>query len=459
MNEMKAVGKIGDFSSGKVWKQVLNLALPLTLAEIVQLLYNIVDRIYLGHLPGADSLPLTGVGLVLPAVSLISAFTSLFGQGGTPLFSMARGAKDEERASLLEGCVFVSLFSCSLILMVLLYSLHRPLLYLLGASERSFPYARDYLMIYLAGTPFIMLSTGLNGFINAQGFPKIGMMTTVFGAALNLLLDPLFLFVLDLGVRGAAIATVVSQAVSCAWVLLFLMGRKALLPLRFRYMRVRLKMLKEIVSLGVVGFIMKATNFLVQMTANATLQQFGGDVYVSVMTVANSVREILTLPAMGVTSGSQPVTGYNYGAKQYGRVRESIRFTSLTAIGYTLIAWLLVLAAARPLAELFTGDPETLSLAPRCLRLYFFGFVFQAFQLSAQTTFQALGDTRHAIFFSLLRKAVIVFPLTMLLPRLGLGTDGVFLAEPVSNFLGGMAAFVTMYLTVYRRLLKKEKDT
>lgn len=449
---MKAVGKTGDFSSGKVWKQVMNLALPLTMAEIVHLLYNIVDRIYLGHLPGADSLPLTGVGLVLPMISLIGAFTSLFGQGGTPLFSMARGAKNEERASLLEGCVFVSLLSCSLFLMAVLYAFHVPLLYAFGASGRSFPYARDYLMIYLAGTPFIMLTNGLNGFINAQGFPKVGMMTTVIGAVLNLLLDPLFLFVLNLGVKGAAIATVLSQAVSCAWVLLFLTGKKALLPLRFRYMRVKLRMLKEIVSLGVVGFIMKATNFLVQMAANSTLQQFGGDVYVSVMTVCNSVREILTLPAMGVTSGSQPVTGYNYGAKQYGRVRESIRFTSLTAIGYTLVAWLLVLAAARPLAELFTSDPETLSLAPQALRLYFMGFVFQAFQLSAQTTFQALGDTRHAIFFSLLRKAVIVTPLTLLLPRLGLGTDGVFLAEPLSNFLGGMAAFITMYLTVYRKL-------
>ena len=247
-------------------------------------------------------------------------------------------------------------------------------------------------------------------------------------------------------------STVISQTAGAAWVLLFLMGKKALLPLRFRYMRVKLRMLKEIVSLGVVGFIMKATNFLVQMAANSTLQQFGGDVYVSVMTVCNSVREILTLPAMGVTSGSQPVTGYNYGAKQYSRVRESIRFTSLTAIGYTLVAWLLVLAAARPLAELFTSDPETLSLAPQALRLYFMGFVFQAFQLSAQTTFQALGDTRHAIFFSLLRKVVIVFPLTLLLPRFGLGTDGVFLAEPISNFLGGMAAFITMYLTVYRKL-------
>ena len=449
---MNTSAKTGDFSSGKVWKQVVNLALPLTMAEIVQLLYNIVDRIYLGHLPGGDSLPLTGVGLVLPVISLIGAFTSLFGQGGTPLFSMARGAKNEERASLLEGCVFVSLLSCSLILMALLYALHVPLLYAFGASERSFPYARDYLLIYLIGTPFIMLSTGLNGFINAQGFPRVGMMTTIFGAALNLLLDPLFLFVLNLGVRGAALATVLSQALSCAWVLLFLTGKKALLPLRFRYMRMQLRMLREIVSLGVVGFIMKATNFLVQMTANTTLQQYGGDVYVSVMTVANSVREILTLPATGVTSGSQPVTGYNYGAKQYGRVRESIRFTSLTAIGYTLIAWLLVLAAARPLAGLFTSDPETLRLAPRILRLYFMGFVFQAFQLSAQTTFQALGDTRHAIFFSLLRKVVIVFPLTLLLPRMGLGTDGVFLAEPISNLLGGMAAFVTMYLTVYRKL-------
>ena len=444
--------RTGDFSVGPVWKQVLNLALPLTAAEIVQLMYNIVDRFYLGHLPGAGSLPLTGVGLVLPMVSLISAFTSLFGQGGAPLFSMARGEKNEERASLLEGCVFVLLLGCSLALMLVLYLFHVPLLYAFGASERSFPYARDYLLIYLAGTPFIMLSTGLNGFINAQGFPRIGMMTTVLGAVLNLLLDPLLLFVLKLGVRGAAIATVVSQAFSCLWVLAFLTGRKAIVPLRRRYMRVTGPLLSEIVSLGVVGFIMKATNFLVQMAANATLQVYGGDVYVSVMTVVNSVRDILSLPVTGITSGGQPVTGYNYGAKKYGRVRESIRFTSLTAIGYTALAWIAVLAAARLLAGFFTNDPEALMLAPRCLRMYFMGFVFQAFQMSAQTTFQALGDTKHAIFFSLLRKVVIVLPLTLLLPGTGLGTDGVFLAEPVSNFLGGMAAFITMYLTVYRKL-------
>ena len=454
---MSVKKEAGDFSRGPVWKQIMNLALPLTVAEIVQLLYNIVDRIYLGHMPGEGSLPLTGVGLVFPVVSLVGAFTSLFGQGGTPLFSMARGAGNDERASRLQGCVFSLLALSSAALMALMYLFHRPVLFAFGASEQSFPYARDYLMIYLLGTPFTMIATGMNGFISAQGHPRTGMLTTVLGAVINLLLDPLFLFVFRMGVRGAALATVLSQAVSCLWVLRFLTGKKALLPLNKAHLRVKKRMLGEIVSLGVVGFIMKATNAVVQVAANATLQQFGGDIYVSVMTVLNSVREILSLPVMGITAGGQPVMGYNYGARLYGRVRQSIRFTSLAGIVYTLAAWAAVLVGARQLAGLFTSDAEILALAPRCLRLYFIGFVFQAFQMSAQHTFQALGDARHAVFFSLLRKVIIVTPLTLLLPRLGLGTDGVFLAEPVSNFLGGMAAFITMYLTVYRKLREEEQ--
>ena len=446
----------GDFSSGKVWKQVMDLALPLTVGEIVQLLYNIVDRIFLGHLPGAGTLPLTGVGLVFPIVSLIGAFTSLFGQGGAPLFAIARGAKDEARASRLQGCVCSLLAVSSLVLTVFFYLFHEPVLYLFGASGTSFPYARDYLLIYLAGTPLVMLAAGMNGFISAQGFPRIGMLTTVIGAAMNLALDPLFLFVFGMGVRGAAIATVISQAVSCLWVLRFLTGSRPLLPLRKEHLKIELPLVREIVSLGVVGFIMKATNALVQVTANATLQTFGGDIYVSVMTVVNSVREILSLPVSGITGGGQPVMGYNYGAQRYGRVRQAIRFIAFAAAGYTLAAWAAVILGARLLAGLFTSDASVLTLAPGCLRLYFIGFVFQAFQMSAQTTFQALGDVRHAIFFSLLRKAVIVVPLTLILPRLGLGTDGVFLAEPVSNFLGGLAAFLTMIRTVYRKLPKEE---
>ena len=449
--------KKNDFSQGKVWRRILSQVIPLTLAEIVHLLYNVVDRVYLGHLSSADGMALTGVGLVFPIVSLVAAFTSLFGTGGAPLFAIARGAQEEEKASRIQNSVFVLLAGSSMALMGLCYAFQRPILYLFGASDASYPYAAAYLTVYLLGTPFTMLATGMNGFINAQGFPKVGMLTTVLGAALNLALDPLFIFTLGMGVRGAAIATVISQAASCLWVLLFLTGKKALFPLKRAHMRIEGKMLGEILSLGVVGFIMKATNSLVQIVCNATLQTYGGDLYVGVMTVVNSVREILYLPVSGITSGAQPVIGFNYGAKKYARVRQGIKFMSWATAAYTALSWAAVLAAPRLFVSIFTSDAGMLEAGPSALNIYFFGFIFMACQTSGQATFQALGDAKHAIFFSLFRKVIIVTPLTLLLPRLGLGVNGVFAAEPVSNLIGGLACFITMLLTAYRRLGREEK--
>lgn len=446
-----------DFSTGKVWKQVLAQAIPLTLAEIVQLLYNIIDRIYLGHLPESESMALTGVGLVFPFVSLIGAFTSLFGSGGLPLFSIARGAKQEERARRIQGNVFSLLIICSIALMLLSHGLKRPILFLFGASETSYPYANAYLSIYLLGTPFTMLATGLNGFINAQGYPKIGMMTTMLGALLNLLLDSFFIFGLGWGVQGAAWATVISQIVSCAWVIAFFLGKRALYPLRRRDLPVQLSLLREIVSLGIVGFVMKATNSLVQAACNSTLQTYGGDLYVGVMTVVNSVREVLSLPVSGLTSGTQPILGYNYGAERPERVKEGIRFSTLAGVAYTTAMWLCVLGFPRAFVSIFSSDSALLEAGSAALKIYFFGFFFQAFQICGQMVFQALGDAKHAVFFSVLRKVVIVLPLTLLLPRFGLGVQGVFFAEPISNALGGLACYITMLLTIYRKLSDKHQ--
>ena len=445
----------GNFATGKVWQRILSQALPLTLAEIVQVTYTIVDRIYLGHLSEQDSMALIGIGVAFPIIALIAAFTSLFGQGGAPLFAIARGADRDDRAVRLQGCTFTLLLTSGCALTALFLLLSRPMLMLFGASEASYPYADVYMQVYLLGTPFTMIATGMNGFINAQGYPRIGMGTTILGAVINLVLDPLFLFVFGWGIRGVAVATVISQVMSCLWVMRFLTGKQAQLPLKRKDMRVEGCLLKDIVSLGVVGFIMKATNSLVQITANSMLRNYGGDLYVGAMTVVNSVREILALPVTGVTSGASPVLGYNYGAKKYERVRAGIRFTTVTAVSYTLLAWVLVLWQAPALTRLFTADSALHAITPHALRLYFFGFFFQAFQVSAQSTFQAIGDARHAIFFSLLRKVVIVTPLTLLLPAIGLGVDGVFWAEPVSNALGGMAAFLTMMTVIYNRKLRE----
>ena len=444
-----------DFSQGKVWKNIVSQAIPLTLAQLVQLLYNVVDRIYIGHLPGTGNLALTGVGLTFPLITLIAAFTNLFGMGGTPLFSIARGAKKEDHAEKIMGNVVTLLAGTSILLFLICYFFRRPILYLFGASDDSYPYADQYLRIYLFGTAFSMLATGLNGFINAQGFPRMGMMTTVIGAVLNLILDPVFIFVFHMGVSGAALATILSQLVSAIWVIRFLTGPKALLTIRKTYLRVDWRLSLDIMSLGAAGCIMQATNCLVQIVCNASLQTYGGDLYVGIMTVLNSVRELLSLPVQGITSGSQPVLGYNFGAKQYDRTRQGIRFTAFLGIGYTLIAWIWVLACPGFLFSIFTSDPVMKVDGIQALKIYFFGFCFMAFQFCGQCTFQALDFPKRAIFFSLLRKAFIVVPLTLALPKMGYGGNGVFLAEPISNVIGGLACFITMYVTVYRQLGKK----
>ena len=318
-----------DFSHGRVWRRIVAQAVPLTLAQLVQLLYSIVDRIYIGHLPGLGSAALTGVGLTFPVVTLIAAFTALFSMGGTPLFSIARGAGEEERAKRIMGSVFSLLTLTSLALTVFCLTLRRPIMFLFGASEASYVYADAYLRICLLGTPLTMLATGLNGFINAQGYPRVGMLTTVIGAACNLALDPLFIFGLNMGVSGAALATVISQGVSCLWALHFLTGKRVLLRLERENLRIDPAIARRVVALGASGFFMQGTNCLVQVVCNATLHTFGGDLYVGVMTVVNSVRSVLELPVSGLSSGAQPVLGFNYGAKQYGRVKEAIRFSTL----------------------------------------------------------------------------------------------------------------------------------
>lgn len=447
---------MNDFAKGSVRRNILAQAMPLLLAQLVQLLYNVVDRVYIGHMPGVGSLALTGVGLAFPLTTLIAAFTNLFSTGGAALFAIARGAGDHKRAEKLLGHVCFLLLGASVLLFVLCYAFRRPVLYLFGAGDASYVYADEYLKIYLFGTVFSMFTLGLNPFINAQGFPRIGMGTTLLGAGLNLVLDPVFIFGLDMGVAGAALATVISQAASALWVLAFFRGKKSLYRIRRRCMRLEADTLKTMLALGLPGFMMQGTNCLVQVVCNATLKLWGGDLYVGVMTVANSVREILSLPVQSLSGGAQPVLGYNYGAARYSRVRRGIRFTTWTGIAYTLAAWALVMAFPNLFVGLFTEDAALLSAGTEALEIYFFGFCFMAFQFAGQSAFTSLRCPRRAIFFSLLRKAIIVVPLTLLLPRWGLGVAGVFWAEPISNVIGGLACFLTMRLTLYRRLKTME---
>lgn len=444
--------KTNDFSQGPVWKCIITQAVPLTIAQLVQLMYNVVDRMYIGHLGDGNSIALTGVGLTFPIVTLIMAFSGLFGMGGVPLFSMERGAGEEEKAAKIIGNSFALLLCSSFILTAVGYVFSRPILFAFGASEESYVYANQYLSIYLLGTAFSMITTGMNGYINAQGFPKVGMLSIIIGAVTNIILDPIFIFGFDMGVRGAALATIISQAISAIWVLHFLFGKKVLIPIQLTYIRIRKDITKEIFKLGTSNFIMAGTNCLVQIVCNSTLQSYGGDIYVGIMTVTNSVREIFNLPISGIISGSQPVISFNYGAKSYERVKSGIRFNTFVGAAYTMFAWLLVVLFPQFWFGMFSDDLQMMDVGVGMLKLYFFGFVFMSFQFAGQSTFQALGDAKHAIFFSLLRKAIIVVPLTIVLPMLGFGVAGVFLAEPISNVIGGLASYITMRMTVYKQL-------
>jgi len=385
-------------------------------------------------------------------------FANLCGTGGAPLCSISRGEGDDREAERIMGNAFVLLLILGGAGTAFFMALKEPILYLFGASPDTFPYANGYLSIYLFGTLFVMISLGMNPFINAQGFGRIGMMTVLLGAAANIVLDPVFIFVLHMGVRGAALATVISQGLSAVWVLAFLTGEQAVLRLRREDLRLSRARTKRIISLGLAGFFVNMTNSLVQVVCNSTLQRYGGDPYVEVMTIINSIREVFIMPVHGLTNGSQPVQGYNYGARQYSRVREAIRFSVGVTVVYSALFWAVAMAFPGMLIRIFKSSPATLEAGIPALRIYFAMFLFMSLQLAGQGVFTGLGRSKQAVFFSLLRKAIINAPLTLILP-IWMGSSGVFVAEAVSQLVGGLACFTTMYVTVYRPLGKLRDET
>lgn len=445
-----------DFGQGTVASNIMSMAVPMTVAQVLNILYNLVDRMYIGRIPGASALALTGVGLTFPIVSAVLAFAGLFGMGGSPLCSIARGEGDLEKAEKIMQNSFWMLLGTGVCLTAAGLLIKKPLLYAFGASDATYPYAGDYLTIYLLGTVFVMISLGMNPFINSQGFGRVGMFTVTIGAVINIILDPIFIFALGMGVRGAALATIIAQFCSAVWVLRFLTGSRALLRLKFKKPDMDWAMVRQIISLGASNFVMNFTNSIVQVVCNRQLQIYGGDLYVGVMTILNSVREVLVMPINGMTNGAQPVIGFNYGAKLYRRVKQGIRFTATICILYTCVVWALTLLFPETFIRLFNTDPGLIEAGVGAMHIYFFGFCFMALQFSGQSTFMALGEAKYAITFSLLRKVFIVVPLTMLLPLIpGLGIHGVFLAEPISNLIGGCLCFFTMIAVVWKRKLKE----
>ena len=449
-----------DFTKGSVAKVILKMALPLAVAQLVNVLYNIVDRIYIGQMPDVGSTALTGLGLAMPIITAVSAFANLCGHGGAPLCSIARGKGDTDEAQKIMGNAFSLLLIFGVAAMALCLAFKKPILYMLGASDATYVYANEYATIYLLGTIFVMITLGMNSFINSQGFARTGMFTVVIGAVMNIVLDPIFIYALDMGVKGAALATVLSQLISAVWVLCFLTGKKAILRLDLKSMRLQAKRVGRILSLGTTGFVMAFTNSIVQAVTNAVLAQYGGDLYIGAMTVINSIREILVLPLRGLTQGAEPVIGYNYGAGAYKRVRASIKFMSLASIGYSTVCWAVVMLLPEPLMRIFNSDPELLAAGVPAARVFFCAVFLMALQFGGQTAFLSLGKAKQAITFSVLRKVIIVVPLTILLPMIpGVGVMGVFASEPASDILGGFACYLTMFFTVYRPLKKLEDKT
>lgn len=447
-----------DFSRGSVVKNILKLALPMTLAQLINVMYNIVDRLYIGLIPENATLALTGLGLCLPIISIVTAFANLFGMGGAPLCSIERGKGNLEEAEKIMGNSFVMMVATGIVLTVLGLAFKRPMLYLFGASDATISYAEDYITIYLLGNLFVMVGLGMNSFINSQGFGTIGMMTVLLGAIANIILDPIFIFAFNMGVQGAALATILSQLLSAIWIVAFLTGKKTILRLRLSAFHIEPKRALKIVGLGLSGFTMSITNSSVQIMYNAMLQKVGGDLYVGIMTVINSVREVISMPVSGVTNSAQPVLGFNYGAKEYKRVRQGIVFTSICSVVYTTLIWLCVHEFPEFFIRIFNRNGDLLAEGVPAMRIYFFGFFMMSLQFAGQAVFVGLGKSRYAVFFSIFRKVIIVIPLILILPTVfHLGTDGILMAEPVSNFIGGAACFGTMLFTVWPELKGKKK--
>ncbi len=442
-----------NFADGNTKKNVAAASFPMLVAQLLNLLYSIVDRIYIGRIEGHGSTGLAAIGLCFPVIIMVTAFTNLFGYGGSPLCAIERGRQNSKRAEQVMCTSFSLLICTSFVLFFLFEAFHPHLLTLFGASPNLLPYASSYLTIYLLGTPATMIASGLNPFINAQGYAGAGMLTIFVGAFANLLLDPLFIFVFGLGIEGSAIATVIAQYLSMGFVLWFMLTRSRELHLHFLSPhRLELPLVLRILGLGLTNFVMQFSNSLVAIVCNSMLSAYGGDLYISVYTVVSSVRTLMDVPVGALGDGSSPVLSYNFGARKPARMKETVRFTTTICILYTAVVWGLILLFPDLFIRIFTADESLLLPASHALRIYFFAFIFQSFQYCGQTVFKSLGRSRKAIFFSLFRKVVMVVPLTLLLPRLfSLGTDGVFMAEPVSNFIGGCACFATMYLTEYRR--------
>ena len=436
-------------------RNILQMALPMTVAQLINILYNIVDRMYLGRLPG--HLSLTGLGLCLPIISILMGFANLCGMGGAPLCSIHRGKGENEEAERILGNSFTLLLLFGGGLTVFCLAFRRPILYLFGASDLTFPYANDYLTIYLLGTLFVQTSLGMNAFINSQGFAGTGMVTVLIGAVLNIILDPIFIFGLGMGVQGAALATILSQAVSAVWVIAFLCSKKTILKIRRPNLKLWTPHSGQVLALGMAPFIMQSTESLVQIAFNSNLQLYGNDLYVGAMTILSSVMQVLLMPLMGFTQGAQPIIGYNYGAGNAHRVKKAVGYSVGLCMVYAVAMWLAIRLAPTVFTGIFTSDPALTETAVGAMNIFFFSMFIMGAQCAFQNAFIALGKAKVSIFLALLRKVILLIPLIYILPHF-FGTDGIFTAEPVADFLAAVTT-ITVFLTQFGKIRREMDET
>ena len=417
---------------GLLWK----LAVPAITAQIVNVLYNVVDRIYIGHIPGTGQLSLTGLGVCMPLIMLVSAFAALAGMGGAPRASIMLGRGDKEEAERILGNCASLLVLVAVVLTALMLLFAEPFLLTFGASENTIGYAMDYMSIYAVGTIFVQLTLGLNAFISAQGFAKISMKTTLIGAVTNIILDPIFIFLLGMGVKGAALATVLSQALSAAWVLRFLTGKDTILKLQKKYLRLQAKTILPCVLLGLSPFVMQSTESILNICFNSSLLKYGGDTAVGAMTILISMMQFSMLPLTGLCQGAQPITGYNFGARKPERVRESFGILLKCCVIYSTALWLIVMLFPRQVCMLFAGDGAFLDYAAWALRIYMATSALMGIQLACQQTFIAIGNAKTSLFLAIYRKIILLIPFIYILPHCFERKDmAVFLAEPVADFI------------------------
>ena len=449
MNENKEM--LGTAPIGRL---LFKLAVPTVVAQLINMLYNIVDRIYIGHMPGDGSLALTGVGVCMPIIMIISAFAALIASGGAPKASICMGKNDKESAEkILGGCFSLQLIISAILTSVLLIW-NKDLLLMFGASENTIDYASSYMSVYAIGTIFVQLTLGMGAFITAQGFAKTGMMTVLIGAVSNIILDPIFIFGFKLGVRGAALATIISQAISCAWVLLFLSGKRTYLKLQSKYMRIDGKLVFPCVALGLSAFIMQSSESVISVCFNSSLLKYGGDIAVGAMTILTSVMQFAMLPMQGIAQGAQPISSYNYGAKNTERVKKTFRLLLTTCLIYSLTIWAVIMAFPSIFAGIFTPDAELIEFTSKALRIYCAVLGIFGIQIACQMTFVSTGNAPCSIIVAIVRKFVLLLPLIYLMPQLIENkTMGVYLAEPVADVIA-VTFTAVLFAVQFKRSLK-----